>query len=80
MQCFSILEDEINDISLKEQLTLCVQFVSDTGKDIYLREVFLKYIEIHSLTGQNIATSIINGTFLITIVGIYVCIFYLQLL
>ncbi|XP_050057528.1 52 kDa repressor of the inhibitor of the protein kinase-like isoform X2 [Aphis gossypii] len=60
-ECFSILADETTDVSLKEQLTLCVRFVTGTEKNVNLREVFLKYIVIHSLTGKDIANSIING-------------------
>lgn len=72
-ECFSILADETTDVSLKEQLTLCVRFVTGTGKNVYLREVFLKYIVIHSLTGKDIASSIINGKYFIFII----CISYL---
>lgn len=66
--CFSILADETTDVSLKEQLTLCVRFVTGTEKNVFLREVFLKYIAIHSLTGKYIANSIINGKYFIIII------------
>lgn len=61
-KCFSVLVDETTDVSVKEQLTLCVRYVVGSGKDVFLSEKFLKYIEINSLTGKNIGTSIINGT------------------
>lgn len=60
-ECFSILADETTDVSLKEQLSLCVRYVANTGKEVCLRETFLKFVEIHSLTGKDIASSIING-------------------
>lgn len=51
--CFSILADETTAVPVKEQLTLCVRFVSGTGKNVYLREFFCwKYIEIQSLIEQ----------------------------
>jgi len=61
-KCFSVLVDETTDVSVKEQLTLCVRYVVGSGKDVFLSEKFLKYIEINSLTGKDIGTSIINGT------------------
>lgn len=67
-ECFSILADETTDVSLKEQLTLCVRFVTGTEKNVNLREVFLKYIVIHSLTGKDIANSIINGKYFISVI------------
>lgn len=62
-ECFSVLADETTDISVKEQLTLCVRYIAGSGKDVYLCERFLKYIEIDSLTGKDIALSIINGKY-----------------
>ncbi|XP_008184846.1 52 kDa repressor of the inhibitor of the protein kinase-like [Acyrthosiphon pisum] len=47
--CFSVLADETTDISVTEQLALCVN------------ESFLKFIQVHSLSGKNLADSILNG-------------------
>lgn len=55
--------DETTDVSVKEQLTLCVRYVVGSGKDVCLSEKFLKYIEINSLTGKDIGSSIINGNY-----------------
>lgn len=57
-----ILADETTDVSLKEQLTLCVWYVKDNGESAEIHESFLKYIEIHSLTGKNLATVILEST------------------
>lgn len=63
VKCFSVLVDETTDISVKEQLTLCVRYVAGSGNDVHLCEKFLKFIEINSLTGKDIASSIINGNY-----------------
>ncbi|XP_015376664.1 PREDICTED: zinc finger MYM-type protein 1-like [Diuraphis noxia] len=59
-QCFSVLADETTDVSVKEQLTLCVRFVNGTGKNAKLCEFFLKYVEVHNLTGQHLASTILE--------------------
>ena len=58
---FSVLADETTDVSVKEQLTLCVRYLVGTGKDINIHESFLKFTEVVSLTGENLASSILNG-------------------
>lgn len=59
-QCFSVLADETTDISVTEQLSLCVRFIDDQNN---VNESFLKFIEVHSLAGKNLANSILNGKF-----------------
>jgi len=59
-QCFSVLADETTDVSVKEQLTLCVRFVNGTGENAKLCEYFLKYVEVHNLTGQHLASTILE--------------------
>jgi len=61
-ECFSVLADETTDVSLKEQLTLCVRYVNGSGDSVKVHESFLKYIEIHSLTGKDVASAILEGT------------------
>lgn len=39
-KCFSVLVDKTTDVSVKEQLTLCVRCVVGSGKDVYLNEKF----------------------------------------
>ncbi|XP_050062925.1 52 kDa repressor of the inhibitor of the protein kinase-like [Aphis gossypii] len=57
-KCFTVLADETNDISVVEQLALCVRYV-DKNKN--LNDNFLKFIPVQSLTGKNLADSILNG-------------------
>lgn len=59
-QCFTVLADETTDISVTEQLALCVRFIDEQNN---VNECFLKFMEIHSLTGKNLADSILNGKF-----------------
>ncbi|XP_060846074.1 zinc finger MYM-type protein 1-like [Rhopalosiphum padi] len=58
---FSVLVDETTDVSVKEQLTLCVRYLSGSGENVCINESFLKFIEIQSLTGENLAKVILNG-------------------
>jgi len=57
-ECFSVLADETTDISTTEQLSICVRYVD--SKNI-LNESFLQFFSIHSLTGKDLATSILRG-------------------
>jgi len=62
---FSVLVDETTEIFCVEQLTLCIRYLdsvetTDTINYI-LREDFLQFIPVHSTTGQNIASVIINS-------------------
>ncbi|XP_025192611.1 52 kDa repressor of the inhibitor of the protein kinase-like [Melanaphis sacchari] len=57
-QCFSVLADETTDISVTEQLALCVRYID---KENNVNESFLKFIQVHSLSGKNLADSILNG-------------------
>lgn len=56
--CFSVLVDETTDICTKEQMALCLRYVDDS---FCIHESFLKFITVNSLTGCNLAESIING-------------------
>jgi len=62
-KCFSVLADETTDISTKEQLAICVRYISE---DNMLQEVFLQFFEIESLTGEALANSILNGNRIIS--------------
>lgn len=57
-QCFSVLADETTDISVTEQLALCVRYID---KENNVNDSFLKFIQVHSLSGKNLADSILNG-------------------
>jgi uncharacterized protein (UPF0305 family) len=58
---FSVLVDETTDVSVKEQLTLCVRYLSGSGENVCINESFLKFIEVQSLTGENLTKVILNG-------------------
>lgn len=60
-KCFSVMADETTDVSVSEQLTICVRYLSGTGSNIEINEDFLKFYEISSLTGKDLASSILNG-------------------
>ncbi|KAL4123003.1 hypothetical protein QTP88_015236 [Uroleucon formosanum] len=57
-KCFSVLVDETTDISTIEQMAMCVRYVDDND---CIHERFLKFITINSLTGCDLAESILNG-------------------
>lgn len=57
-KCFTVLADETTDISVIEQLALCVRYVDKNKK---VNESFLKFIPVQSLTGNKLADSILNG-------------------
>lgn len=59
-KCFSILADETTDVATREQLSLSVRYVDD---DAILHEDFLQFIDIKSLTGLDLASSILNGEY-----------------
>lgn len=55
------MADETTDISVTEQLTICVRYLSGKGNDVQINEDFIKFVEIHSLTGVDSAYAILNG-------------------
>ncbi|XP_022177424.1 52 kDa repressor of the inhibitor of the protein kinase-like [Myzus persicae] len=55
---FAVLADETTDIATKEQLTLCVRFIDNNNM---VNESFLQFVIINSLTGNDLASAIING-------------------
>ncbi|XP_050065451.1 zinc finger MYM-type protein 1-like [Aphis gossypii] len=57
-KCFSVLVDETTDISTIEQMAMCVRYVDSND---CIHERFLKFITINSLTGCDLAESILNG-------------------
>jgi len=57
-KCFSVLVDETTDISSVEQMDMCVRYVDDND---CIHERFLKCMTINSLTGCDLAESILNG-------------------
>jgi len=55
------MADETTDVSVSEQLTICVRYLSGTRSNIEINEDFLKFYEISSLTGKDLESSILNG-------------------
>lgn len=58
-KCFTVLADEIRDKSTSEQLSTCV-----TNENI-LHGEFLQFLVVESLSGVDLASSILNGNILI---------------
>ncbi|KAL4152997.1 hypothetical protein QTP88_000830 [Uroleucon formosanum] len=59
-QCFSVMADETTNVSVSEQFTICICHLSGTGSNIEINEDFLKFYEISSLTGNDLASAILN--------------------
>jgi len=57
-QCkyFSILADEMTDVSQTEQLTLSVRFIKETK----LHEKFLCFVPVSSTTGKDLSSTILT--------------------
>lgn len=53
---FSILVDETTDVSILEQMSLCIRYLDIVS--IQIKEVFLGFIEVTDLTGENLAAVI----------------------
>lgn len=62
-KCFSILADETSDISTTEQLSICVRYINNQN---ILHEDFLQFFVIESLSGVDLATSILSGNYIKT--------------
>ncbi|XP_008180508.1 52 kDa repressor of the inhibitor of the protein kinase-like [Acyrthosiphon pisum] len=56
---FSILADETADISCKEQFSLCVRYLETNT--LKLREDFLKFVPVTSLTGESLAQTLLDN-------------------
>lgn len=59
--CFFVLVDENTDVSVLEQLLLCVRYLSGSGSSITFNEDFLKFFEISGLTGNDLISAILNA-------------------
>jgi hypothetical protein len=53
---FSIIADEVTDVSSKEQLSLCIRYVYNNS----ISEVFLDFIEMDRITGAALAKAILD--------------------
>ena len=54
---FSIIADEVTDVSNKEQLSLCLRYVHEDK----VKEIFVDFIEVERITGKNLAENILQG-------------------
>lgn len=55
---FTIIADETSDISLKEQLSICLRYFDVDCFEI--KEVFLKFVDVRETTGESISTTLIE--------------------
>lgn len=59
-ECFSIIADETTDISLTEQVSLCVRFVEIAENKCTLVENFLQFVPVISTRGVDLANTILT--------------------
>ncbi|KAK4873710.1 hypothetical protein RN001_013070 [Aquatica leii] len=55
---FTIMADETTDLSVKEQLTICIRYFNT--KEYKIEEDFIKFVDVVDLTGKNLARSILQ--------------------
>ena len=55
---FSLIADEVTDISNKEILSLCVRYLSMSPK-IQIKEIFIEFVQVDA-TGKLIANAILH--------------------
>ncbi|KAJ8869963.1 hypothetical protein PR048_028974 [Dryococelus australis] len=55
---FTIMADETTDISIKEQLAICIRYFNTTLYEI--QEKFFKFIDVVDVSGENIAHTILQ--------------------
>lgn len=61
-KCFTVLADETCGISISEQLSICVRYITNV---YILHEEFLQFFVVGSLSEVDLASSILNGNILI---------------
>lgn len=60
-ECFSIIGDETLDVSGKEQLSVCIRYVTnEDAQAAVLREDFVSFFLITDLSADNIADKILS--------------------
>lgn len=61
-KCFAVLVDSTTDISVTEQVSLCVRYVTQgENYSFSLREDFLEFFPIKTATGRNLGNNILNA-------------------
>ena len=58
---FSILVDETMDISKVEQLSICVRYAEEENSIFSLKEDFLSFVNVNTVTDQALAGEILNA-------------------
>ncbi len=53
---FSIIADELTDVSSKEQCSLCIRYVLNND----VNETFISFVEVERITGKVLATTILQ--------------------
>ena len=56
---FSLIADEVTDISDKEILSLCVRYVLLSPK-IQIKEIFIDFVQLYGITDELIANAILH--------------------
>ncbi|MES9906785.1 MAG: DUF4371 domain-containing protein [Sedimenticola sp.] len=57
---FGLIADEATDVSTKEQLSICVRFLDESGDDPRIREEFIGLVKADSVKGEAVAQLIIS--------------------
>ncbi|GBM39683.1 Zinc finger MYM-type protein 1 [Araneus ventricosus] len=60
-KCFAVLGDSTTDISVTEQILLCVRYVTQGDRSFSLREDFLEFFPIKTATGRKLGNHILNA-------------------
>jgi hypothetical protein len=55
---FTIMADETTDVSIKEQLSICIRYFNTT--DCKIEEDFIKFVDVEDLTGESLARTILQ--------------------
>ena len=56
---FSLIADEVTDISNNEILSLCLRYESMSPK-IQIKEIFIDFVQLDGITGELIANAILH--------------------
>lgn len=59
-QFYSILSDEVSDISNKEQISLTLRYVTSQSCEYRVKEMFVDFIEVERITGKALAEAILQ--------------------
>ncbi|GBN99590.1 Zinc finger MYM-type protein 1 [Araneus ventricosus] len=60
-KCFAVLVDSTTDISVTEQVSSCVRYVTQGDRSFSLQEDFLEFFSIKTATGRNLGNHILDA-------------------